>query len=1712
MTHAEARSWDEILASRAGEQAQAAAFVFRAEAGTSTTLTYAALDELSRRYAARLVTLETRAPVLLLYPSSPDYVIALFACLRAGVACVPAYPPASNAPARERLAALVADSTAEVALCAGAGRDRLERHRASSPALEEVRAPDTWDWLEPVEGPRAAAPRADQLALLQYTSGSTGTPRGVQLSHGNLLANSQAIAEAFATSPSSRIVSWLPLYHDMGLIGSVLQTVYSAASCTLMSPATFAKNPLQWLRAVSDTSATISGGPNFSYDLCVERFDRNAMEGVDLSSWRIAFNGAEPVSGATMDRFTETFAPFGFRAAAHTPCYGLAESSLMVTCAAAAAEPLRATHADGQDGVRVSSGRPFRADLRIVDRATRAAVPDGAVGEIWVSGPSLSEGYWGAHPDNPETFHASLPADDRRYLRTGDLGFVRNGELFVTGRVKDVVIIRGRNHYPQDLERAAEGAARAIRRNGSAAVSVPGPGGESLVMVHELDRQASTEQLERIALAVRTAVAEHHEIAVADVVLIRAGRLPRTTSGKVRRSETRARYLRGDLTPVRPAASARSPAVPTADPGEHDSAVRAALAQAVRDVCGLGLDGRSWRLSPAAVGLDSLGILRLQHEVRRTTGRSFDLETAMSRTFAAIADQLEDATRGEAGTPPAARPTVGDVEMSPNQRMIWVANELDPGSSAYLIGGAARVRRRLDPDRLQRALRSVVRRHEALRTTFRMSGGPVQTVHRTLDPDFEVVPAQHWSSTEVERAVQLAVRAPVDVERGPLLRVRVLRTGPEECTVVLAVHHLVADLWSVGLLLDELGTCYLDEAAFQRLPPAPPYRAFHQLDAVTDGEDWAFWESRFRHGPGPVVVGDGADGVTRRAGRGAGVRSVSAHAALSGESADQLRALARGHETSLYTAFMAILQVAVQRWSGAEEFVVGTPYHGRVDEGSEQTLGCFINTVPVLAVVPSGQPFGGFLDAVHREVRQSLSHGRFPLAEAARRIRLDRAAGRVPLVDVFYAYQHSDATFGRELVPFQFGRPGAVIQLGGLEWESLELPPPEPQFDLAITVGGADRGPLSIDLVAAAARFDEAAATGMLQQIVELAQRLPGTPGTRVGAALTAAHPGTGGWRAGTPPRAEPVAPLVQQFQGQVAARGASPAMVVHGDHPVTITYSELGERVSALATELLGLGIRPGDVVALRLPSGPDLALAVLAALAVGSIVAPLPGSEADGLAAATAARLGTAAVVTAPTSPDSRSGRHGLRIERRPVDGPEPRGGHGDGAYLAVEAHASGPVALELSHRGLAEGCARLSQALGLRSSSRWLSIGPADEDLRTLEALAVLGAGAALHLVDGEDVSGEPVAAHVRAARPTHIRMRPADAAQSDARRWDQDCEVVVYGLAPQAGAARRFGGLCHNAFLDALLAFAPGARTEVLDAGSRRVQRGVVGELCVPADAWIVGYRGRPDLSAERLTPDPQAVGGRLLRTGTLARRTWRGGLARAGHRSRRTLVGGRDADLGVIEQVVESHRAVAAGRAVVDLPSDRIVVYLETGLGAVPVDGLRQRLTEEVGRALRRALPEVLQPSVLLWVPWLPRTRAGAIAECHLPPAPPAAKAPVADPTATERRVSAIASDLLGGVAIARFDSLFDQGAHSLMLIQLAATIREEFKVKVPLAALFDEPTVPAIAGRIEASDIHDEGPQLVAVDRTGYQASFAPDGSLVLPAALGGRERDQVLP
>ncbi|OAZ97104.1 hypothetical protein ADS46_17400 [Halomonas sp. G11] len=1114
-----------------------------------TILDYATLERRSRALASEL---QQRFPVgeraLILLDNDEHYVVSFFACLYAGVIAVPVFSPESArqqhlarllAIADDSQAACVLTSSTIIELIASAGKDVGSAELIPVDAVDESRAEY---WAE-------HRPQCDDIAFLQYTSGSTATPKGVMVSHGNLMANELAIETGFTIGADDVFVSWLPLYHDMGLIGGLLQPLYRGIPAVLMSPTFFLQRPIRWLEAISRHGGTISGGPDFAYRLCLERIRDEQIKALDLSNWRVAFSGAEPVRHATLTGFIERFRPAGFAADAAAPCYGLAEATLLVSCnprgsgvvgttfsQQSLAEGKAVSAVEGNALVGCGTPEPGHT-IDIVDPEGFHSLPEGDVGEIWVNGPSVAHGYW----HNPEataktfvtrdgvswqrtdardsnahdTYAQGHGAQDDRWLRTGDLGFLHQGQLYIAGRIKDLIILRGHNVYPQDIESAIEAEVEAVRKGRVAAFAVTTPEGtEGIGVAAEVSRgMQKLVPAEKLIEALSEAVGSacHEPLSVA--LLLNPGGLPKTSSGKLQRSACRQGWEAGSLDAYAihafghfvsggDDASGGKASPSTAESG---SETEQALAKLWCQVLG---DGKEKPLGKDAhffsSGGNSLAAVQLASRISDHWGIDFPTRSVMEKPrFRDVVGEVERRLanpssfhQGAIQNPLIPIPRHAELPLAPIQRRLWLVDRLasqacDRERAAYNLPALFSLKGELQVEVLEKTINAIVARHEALRTRYPENdgGNPVAVIEDQRNIELPILDCSDLSEQEQQRYLQDTfaeyANTPFDLATGPLIKAGLLRFGAQEHVLVLTIHHIVFDGWSTSVFIREFASLYgeLLEGKESGLPELGiqyvDYAAWHEraLSGEAFEKSATFWRRYLSDAP-PLSTLPGDFARPSQVSHAGSALSMS----LSPELSTSLNRLATQHGTTLFTLLLASFQLLMHRQTCQQDLVVGTDVAGRSHPEVEPLIGFFVNVIPLRSRLADGQiDFGHWLEQVQTSVLDAFDHQTVPFDRIVELSGISRERDRSPLIQTLFVLQNT---------------PTERFSIPGLEVKVMSQPRQESKFDMAVFVNESDTG-LSVEWVYATALYRRETIehlTGAWQSLLAQIVEAPNTP------------------------------------------------------------------------------------------------------------------------------------------------------------------------------------------------------------------------------------------------------------------------------------------------------------------------------------------------------------------------------------------------------------------------------------------------------------------------------------------------------------------------------------------------------------------------------------------------------------------------------------------
>lgn len=1075
----------ELLRWRAFHHPDQCAYTFLGDGGEEVSLTYKELDRQARSIGARLQRLGVMGErVLILCPPGLKYIAAFFGCLYAGGIAVPSYLPRLNRP-DPRLWAIVRDAQAAISLTTTQVLSNLEARFTHTPDLRALQWLVTDDLIHELgeEWENPSVP-SESLALLQYTSGSTASPKGVMVSHSNLLHNLALIHQYFGHTAESRGVIWLPPYHDMGLIGGILQPLYGGFPVLLMSPIAFLQRPIRWLQAISRYQGTTSGGPNFAYDLCVRKTTPEERATLDLSSWEVAFNGAEPIRPHTLEQFATTFEPYGFHRKAFYPCYGLAEATLIVSGGVKAANPV--IHSVSHKGLESNQTQDIGAEnddnqllvgcgqallgheIVIVDPEFGCKCSSGCVGEIWISGPSVAQGYWHRTEETATTFQAYLTdTGEGPFLRTGDLGFLMNGELFVTGRLKDLIIIRGRNHYPHDIELTIEESHQALRSGCSAAFSVEMDGEERLVLVQEVKRGHQTVDMEEVVWRIRQAVAKEHELQVYAVVLIKPGTIPKTSSGKIQRYACRIKFLQGDLDIIASNILSSSPDLKSDEDltGEKLIAMEPSEGQFNLEIYLKKQIAQMLRVSPTqldpqqpliTLGIDSLMSVELQNRFESDLGVSvstvdFLKGINITQLTRQILEHLGAMEKVGQRPPLEIVPRHKNLPISFEQERLWFLNQLRPGNPTYNIPVAVHIQGQLDVHLLEKSLNQIVARHEILRTIFVTANGSlVQIIVPVLTLTLPVIDLSKLSQTareaDTHRLIAEEAQYPFNLAQGPLLRATLLRLDAEHHIITFTIHHIIADIASVAVLFQELATFY--QASSADISPILPDLAFQYVDFANWQRQWMagellearllYWKTQLSNAPSASLLPTDRPRPPIQSFRGA-----YQFFDLSPKLVASIRDLSRQSGVTFFVTLLTAFKALLYHYVGEEDILVGTPTRGRVYPESETLIGLFAHPLVVRTNISGDPTFRELLACVHKVALDAYTHQEVPFAKVVEVTRPERSGNYTPLFQTMFSLIKS---------------PLENIHLQGVTLELIDIDSGLIDFDLFLNLVEEEKG------------------------------------------------------------------------------------------------------------------------------------------------------------------------------------------------------------------------------------------------------------------------------------------------------------------------------------------------------------------------------------------------------------------------------------------------------------------------------------------------------------------------------------------------------------------------------------------------------------------------------------------------------------------------------
>ncbi|MDM8515210.1 amino acid adenylation domain-containing protein [Desulfobacterales bacterium HSG16] len=1224
-----------------------------------SSITYSQLDAKAMAIAENLlINCRKNDRVLLLYPSGIDYIAAFFGCIYAGCIAVPVYPPQ---PARmdrtlPRLLSIVSNAWPSAVLTTSKFfrmKDKMLMFDQSFDRMkwlvsDDMKEPAAPDWKGPLIEP-------DMIAFLQYTSGSTGNPKGVMISHSNLMHNQEVIKAGFESRESSVAVGWLPLYHDMGLIGNIMHSLYRSIKIVFMSPMSFLQKPSRWLNAISKYSAAFSGGPNFAYDLCVQRVSSDQKKELDLKCWDTAFSGSEPVRFETIERFSKAFECCGFTRKAFFPCYGLAEATLMVSGNRKEEPIIKSFDLKALNEKRMivscekttestnlaGAGRPVKGQLvKIVDPETFEVCKSGEIGEIWISGQSVAGGYW-KNPDETRKMFQVRPKEykniepGRTFFRTGDLGAFYDEELFITGRIKDMIIIRGKNHYPQDIEKTVEKSFPLIRPGSCAAFSVEHKNNERLVVVAEIERRhiehkkpasdgrrrRKPKNLRNFKIlpeydhednlpfsaedalnAVRAAVSKRHDLQVWALMLIKVGTIPKTTSGKIRRNACKSEFFNKEFNLV--ASSIIADKLSDEDiklPGKKE--LMGVSFETGKKLLGTGLinlAAKILKIDPSTIrkenhltglGIDSLQAVEFQHFIESEYSmkvpmikflQGLSIEQLSGEICLGLDESHNDSVvTAETG---ASKPFTS-YPLSHNQRSLWFMHKLDPRGSAYNVSFAVRIKNNPDTRILKKCFKVLAMRHPSLRTEYKeQDNGPIQVINDDPDIYFEIEDAYFSGPKELNNHLSKKAHIAFDLENGPIFRVNLFKLDEKQIILLFCVHHIAIDFWSINILMAELGILYEAELKEEGSGPGllnfagmscADYARFQteRLAGIEGERLRTYWKNMLGNDIPVLDLPTDHKRPTVQTYNGA-----SHGFALDGYMAHMVEKLAKNTDTTQYMVLLSAFHILLHRLSGQTDILTGSPAAGRTHASFFETVGYLANPVVIRSDCSENPKFSAYLEQIRKKVIGALDHQDYPFQLLVEELNLRRDPSRTPLFQVMFVLEKPHLI--KESAPFILNEPGANFKLGSLILESKAINNRASQFDLTLIMVRTETG-FRASIEYNTDIFEKKSIVRMAGHYINILKSIVDDPNSKI-SNLNMLSPGEKrlviqGFNE-TKARYSLSKSVVQLFEDEVEKTPERTATVFQGKKT---SYLELNRHANRIASFLLNhFQIKPGEII----------------------------------------------------------------------------------------------------------------------------------------------------------------------------------------------------------------------------------------------------------------------------------------------------------------------------------------------------------------------------------------------------------------------------------------------------------------------------------------------------------------------------------------------------
>lgn len=1697
-------------------------------------ISFGELDRQARSISSLLLNAKAKGErVLLLYPAGLEYIAAFFGCLYAGAIAVPVYPPRKNRSV-ERIEAIIEDSEAKYAL-------------TNSHILEDInhrgnQALSTIDWIvtddlnnikvceEPVILPT-------DLAFLQYTSGSTGKPKGVMVNHGNLVHNAEMAKQAFNHSDETIFVGWLPLYHDMGLIGNVLQPMYLGVRCVFMTPVSFLQKPVRWLQAISRYKGTTSGAPNFAYELCATKVTPEQVDTLDLSSWKVAFNGAEPVRAETIEKFSSVFRKSGFKKEAFYPCYGMAEATLLISGGYQPDFPLvlkfdpgeleknKAVISDKADSREiVSCGYPWlQQEIAIVNPETFDELPEGEVGEIWLKGPSVARGYWRNKEETERIFNAQTKNTKRGpFLRTGDLGFIKKGEIFIAGRLKDLIIIRGRNHYPNDIELTVEKCHHSLRPGSGAAFSIEKDGEEQLVIIQEIEmKDLKNPDIEGMVNAIRQSVSENHELQAHTVVILKPGSIPKTTSGKIQRLASKKYFLSNNLSVIgqssvneeEPASSNDNSflrdALSNMPKEQQVQLMEAYLKHLVSRLLKLKLNPINVQQPLTYLGLDSLMAIEIHNHLMT----DYKIDISMSRLLEGVSIKqiAEECCSVKDKDTLSFKPKITQSNaLSYNQSSLYYIHKSAPENSAYNISTGFILGGNTNIEILKESFNELVERHEILRTNYVTENGkPLVRIHNSIKNFIIETDATSWTKDSLNSYISKSVNTPFDIEKAPIIRIDLLKLSAQELVVLISVHHIAMDLWSLLICIDEVRTIYDKKVKNEKpelsLSPAS-YLDFSQLqldfvESEKGKNSFEYWKKQLS---GELPVLDMPLSKPRPV-----IQTYNGslfHFDLNNKTKAALRQIAKNTDTTLFVTLLTSFHVLLYRYTGQNDIVVGTPTSGRNKPGFSGLVGNLVNPVAIRSYPSSELSFLQFQNQVKETVLKAIEHQAYPFQLLVEKLQSKRQVNRSPVFQAMFVFQQAQRM--ENAAAYIMKTEGGKMNFGNLSMESIAIEQNASQFDLSFITAEDDNG-LSVCVEYNTDLFERSFISGLCKHFEILIQGIIENGDKSISAVpIISVEEGKQILEQRNNTRKKyPTDKLIHELFEKKAVETPEQIALVYDDRK--LSYKELNEKANQLANHLRKHGVGPNQVVGICAERSLEMVIGLYGIMKAGGAYLPLDPSYPKERLNFLCKDANLKIILTHDNVKTNFIGQTDLILfnldkdwntisDESTVDLNVDIRGENTAYVIYTSGSTGAPKGVMVPHAGLLNRLQWMQEEYKLTSTDRVLQKTPYSFDVSVWEFFWPLIAGASLVVAKpGGHMDPSYLKGIISKENITTIHFVPSMLSLFLDEDKKDKCKslkrVICSGEALTLELQEKFfnslNAELHNLYgpteasidvsywkciKDIKLKTVPIGRPisniqlYILNDMMQPVPDGCSGELYIGGVGLAKGYLNRPDLTEQKFIPNPFLEGTRLYKTGDLVRFLPDGNIEFFGRIDHQVKIRGFRIELGEIEERLKQHPLVNDAIVVAKNYTDntkRLVAYVVNGKKQAPnISDLRSFLKE--------TLPEYMVPASFMVLAEIPLSSNGKIDRKNLPEPKEersVLKNDFVSPRDLKEEVLAdIWSQVLEVEKVGINDNFYELGGDSLRSLQIKAKAKER-GLDFSIQQLLHNQTVSELAKAIDNS-------------------------------------------